>query len=238
MSGVGLSGGAATMALARLALVRAIRGKAVWVAVALVLLPVIITSVRVGLGHDRLEIWDIAFELTMLILPIVPSILVAPSLSEEIEDRTSAYLWSRALPRWSIVTGKLVGLAPVVAVVMVTALAIAWAILGGPASIPVATASRGLAAVLAAALVGSMVVLAIATLVPRHAVATSVVYLLFVDAVVGALPIKFQYISVAFAARAIAGIDPAGILTGVATLAGIAAFTSALAIHRIRTMEE
>ena len=41
-----------------------------------------------------------------LLLTVIPPILVASSIADEIDDKTSAYLWSRALPRWSIVLGK------------------------------------------------------------------------------------------------------------------------------------
>lgn len=234
-----MTGGAATWALARLALVRVTRGKALYIAAALIALPIIVVSVQVGLGEETDEMWRAAFEMTLWILPVVPSILVAPSLADELEDKTSAYLWSRPLPRWSIVTGKLLGLAPVAALIMATGLAACWIIAGGPSAIPAGTAARSIAAVAAAALVASMVVAAIATLVPRHAVATSVVYLLFVDAFVGALPLKFQYISVAFGARAIAGYTfaAASVAAGVLTLVAISTVTVLIAVRRIATLE-
>ena len=233
-----MTGAAATWALARLALTRALRGKALYVAMSLIALPLIITSVRVGLGHERLEVFDAAFELTLLILPVVPSILIGPSLADELEDKTSAYLWSRPLPRWSIVAGKLAGLAPLGALIMMAALAISWAIVGGPAAVPAGTALLAIAGIGAAALVGAAVVAALATLVPRHAVATSVVYLLFVDAFVGAMPLKLQYVSVAFAARALGGQHAtAGAVAGALTLSVIGALAVSVAIRRIATLE-
>ncbi|MBZ0236922.1 MAG: hypothetical protein K8M05_31630, partial [Deltaproteobacteria bacterium] len=128
----GLSGLDATLALARLALVRSMRGKALWIAAAISLLPLVVVGVQVSLGHTPTTMWETAFHLTLLTLPIVPSILIGPSLSDEIEDKTSAYLWSRALPRWSIIAGKLLGLAPIAAAIAVVALAIAWGVMGGP----------------------------------------------------------------------------------------------------------
>lgn len=234
-----MTGAAATWALARLALVRVARGKALYIAAALIALPIIVVAVQVGLDKPRAEIWRAAFEMTLWILPVVPSILVAPSLADELEDKTSAYLWSRPLPRWSIVAGKLVGLAPIAALIMATGLTVCWVIAGGPSAIPADLAARSIVAVAAAALVASMVVAAIATLVPRHAVATSVVYLLFVDGFVGMLPLKFQYTSVAFGARAIAGYgyDPASVAAGVITLVAISMVTVLIAVRRIATLE-
>jgi ABC-type transport system involved in multi-copper enzyme maturation permease subunit len=233
----GLSGGAATLALARLALVRAVRGKAMWLALGLALLPVIIVSVRVGLGHDRDDVWRAALELSLLILTVVPSILVGPSLADELEDKTSAYLWSRALPRWSIVAGKLLGLAPAAMLILLSGLTLSWAVAGGPSAVPADVALRGLAGLAAAGLVASVLVAAIATLVPRHAVATAVVYLLIVDAPLGALPLKLQFVSVAFGGRAIAGFTDSGVAAGAITLVAIGALTGALSLWRIGRME-
>lgn len=239
MRGAGLTGGQATLALARLAIVRAVRGKALWIAIAISLLPLIVVGVQVGLGHEHKDIWQTAVELTLLTLPIVPSILVGPSMADEIEDKTSAYLWSRALPRWSIISGKLVGLAPIAAVIAICALTISWIVMGGPGAVAPATAARGMAGVGLAAVVASTLVGALATMVPRHAVAASVVYLLFVDKVVGELPMKLKYISISSGGRAIAGLSyndvPA--VVGVVGLVAIAALAVTIAVLRIARME-
>jgi ABC-type transport system involved in multi-copper enzyme maturation permease subunit len=238
MSGrTGLTGMQATLALARLALVRAARGKALWISMATALLPLVVVSVQVGLGHSHQTMWESAFGLTMLTLPIVPPILIGPSISDELEDKTSAYLWSRALPRWSIIAGKLVGLAPICAAISAVSLAIAWLVMGGPGAVSVGTALRGFAGVGFAALIASTLVAALATLVPKHAVAVSVVYLLFVDKIVGELPIKLQYTSIAFGGRAIAGFTEQGAIAGVTTLVAIATLAIAVAITRVARME-
>jgi ABC-type transport system involved in multi-copper enzyme maturation permease subunit len=220
--------------------VRASRGKAMWIGMAIALLPLVVVGVRVGLGHERGDIWEAAFGLTFLTLPIVPSILIGPSLSDELEDKTAAYLWSRALPRWSIVSGKLLGLAPIAAAIAAGSLAISWMVLGGPGSVPVDVGVRGLVGIGASALVASALVGAIATLVPRHAVAVSVVYLLFVDILVGALPIKLKYISISFGGSAIAGLNEGGYVSpfaGVATLVVIGTLSVTIAVTRIARME-
>lgn len=240
MNPAGLSGGEATLALARLAIIRASRGKALWISIALSLLPLVVIGVRIGLGHDREDIWRTAYELTMLALPIVPSILIGPSLSDELEDKTSAYLWSRALPRWSIIVGKLVGLAPITAGIATGSLAVMWMVMGGPAQVPTDVAIRGLVGVGASTLTACALVAALATLIPRHAVAVSVVYLLFIDKVVGSLPVKLRYISIAFGSHEIAGFSEAGqpsAVAGVAVLVAIGAVSIAVAVTRIARME-
>jgi ABC-type transport system involved in multi-copper enzyme maturation permease subunit len=233
----GLSGAAATLALARLALVRAIRGRALWIAAALALLPVVVVSVRVGLGHGHDDVWRTAFELTLLTLPIVPSILIGPSLADELEDKTSAYLWSRALPRWSIITGKLLGLAPIAAVILVVALSVSWMVIGGPAAVPAGVAVGGLVGVGAAALTGSAMVAGLSTLLPRHAVAVSVVWLLFVDSSIGSLPLKLRYLSISFGGRTLAGFTDVGLAAGTITLLALAGAGVAVAVLRIARME-
>lgn len=230
--GRGLSGGHATRALAGLALTRAVRGKALWIALALVLLPLIVVGVRVGLGHPADEIWETAFGTTLLVLPVVPSILVSASLSDELEEKTAAYLWSRALPRWSIVAGKLVGLAPIAAVIVVLGLTGAWALIGGPSAIPADTFARGVVGMAAGALAGATIAAMWATIVPRHAVAVSVVWLLFVDLPLGTLPVKVHYLSASFAALAIAGFE-ATAADGVAAFALLIVVPTAIAIRRI-----
>jgi ABC-type transport system involved in multi-copper enzyme maturation permease subunit len=238
MSPAGLTGMQATLALARLALVRAVRGKALWVAMALSLLPLVVVGVQLSLGQSAETMWETAFRLTILGLPIVPSVLIGPSLSDELEDKTSAYLWSRALPRWSIIAGKLLGLAPIAAAIAVVSLALAWLVMGGPGAIPVGTALRGFAGAGAATVVAATLVAALATLVPRHAVAVSVVYLLFVDNLVGGLPMKLRHISIAYGGHAVAGVDAStGPLVGALSLAIVGALGVTLAVTRIARME-
>jgi hypothetical protein len=232
----GLSGGAATLALARLALTRATRGKALWVAAVLVVFPVILAAVRTSLGHPPDDVWRAVFTVALLALPIVPSILVAPSLADEIDDKTSAYLWSRALPRWSIVAGKLLGLAPVAMLLMVASLAIAWGVMGGPGAVPASTAARGLVALGAAALAASTIAAALALLVPRHGVAVAIVYLL-IDAALGALPLKLKAMTVFHSTHVIAGFEDTGMAGSLITLSVIVVLTSTLAIRRITRME-
>ncbi len=234
-SASGLSPMEATLALARLALTRALRGKALWVAVATVGLPVLWAAASGEMKDGPEAIWEGTFVIALLALPVVPSVLIGPSLADEIDDKTSAYLWSRALPRWTIVVGKLLSLAPVAALIMATGLASAWAMLG-PKAPPTDVALRGVAALAAAGLVGSMMVTALALLVPRQAIAVAVIYLL-IDAVIGALPFGLARVSLVFATRAIAGFHEAGVTGGLMTMAAISAVAMFIALRRIAAIE-
>jgi ABC-type transport system involved in multi-copper enzyme maturation permease subunit len=232
----GLTGMEATMALARLALTRALRGKALWVAVATIAFPAMIAMVRSNMKHDPTEVWESVFVIALLALPVVPSVLVGPSLADEIDDKTSAYLWSRSLPRWTIVIGKLLALAPVAGLIMATGLAASWGMMGATSAVPSDVAVRGIAALAVAGVVGSILVGALALLVPRQAIAIAVIYLL-IDAVIGSLPFKLAHVSLLFGARAIAGFHQAGVAGGLITMVAISAVAMFIALRRIATIE-
>ena len=115
MTATTLTGWQATTALARLSLRRVLRGKALWFAIAIGLFPCLLAIAWRANSLAGVEAWDRVTVTFALVMAIVAPILVASSLSDEIDDRTAAYLWSRAVPRWTVVSGKLLGLAPVVA---------------------------------------------------------------------------------------------------------------------------
>ena len=232
----GLSGGQAALALARLAIVRASRGKALWVGVALMVLPIIPVVVAASLHEPAREIWEDGFNVCLLVLPILPAILVAASLADELEDKTAAYLWSRALPRWAIIGGKLLGLAPIIALIMGVGVTAIWAIAGGAGALGADTLVWALLGVAAGAVAASAVSGMWATLVPRHAVAVSVAWLLVLDLPIGALSMKLHYLSASYGARALAGLADRP-LDGVIAIAIILVITIAVAAWRITRIE-
>lgn len=231
-----LSGGEATLALAKLALTRAMRGKALWVAVATIGLPVLIASWRTNMKHPAAEVWESVFVTALLALPVVPSVLAGPALADEIDDKTSAYLWSRAVPRWSIVVGKLLAMATAAGLIMAAGLAAAWGIMGAAKAVPSDVALRGILAMGLVGVVGSFVVAALALLVPRQAIAVAVIYLL-VDAAIGAMPFALSHVSLLFAARAIAGLHEAGMVAGLITLVALSVVSMYIALRRIAAIE-
>src|SRR5207237_965006 len=72
----------------------------------------------------------------MMILAILPPLFVSSSIGEEIEDRTTTYLWSRPLARWTVVGGKLLALVPVVLALALGGWFVAYEI-AGKASPPI-----------------------------------------------------------------------------------------------------
>ena len=142
MTAAVLTGFEATIALARLALTRLLRGKALWFALGLGLLPSLLALAWRAGNAEVMTVWERSVTSYALVMTIIAPILVASSLSDEIDDRTAAYLWSRAVPRWTVVAGKLLALAPVVAVALVLGLTVSWALLGGPAAVPAEVFAR------------------------------------------------------------------------------------------------
>ncbi|MGN6107876.1 MAG: ABC transporter permease [Kofleriaceae bacterium] len=229
------SGLAATRAIAAVTWKRLLRGRTLWVSGAIAILPVAFAAVLAdrqrsteGMLHDVL-----AFEL--LLLAIIPAMFVASSIGEDVEDRTITYLWSRPVPRWAVLAGKLAALTPIACGLLIAS----WwaAAAAGPKLSP------GLASVVAiggAGLVASLIATGISTLVPRHGMALTICYMLFFDLPVGALPMSLKYLSATYHARVIA--DLAGQhaqsvgASGIA-LAVIGALWLGVGLFRIRRFE-
>jgi ABC-type transport system involved in multi-copper enzyme maturation permease subunit len=237
---------AATRIIARLTVARALRGRALWISAIVATLPIffayVLRAANTERGHDTQAVDLFAFQ--QLALAVLTGMLVAASVGEDIEDRTTTYLWSRPLPRSSVLTGKLLAMAPIVC-----GLAIAsWC-----AAAPAATRGTSLDeingppplidACIALGLGGlalSLVAAAIATLVPRYAMALTVCYLLFFDIPMGALPAAIENVSVTHHIRTVAGMTRDLEASRGAALIGmaiIAAIWTTVGLWRIRRLE-
>src|SRR5262249_23175356 len=141
----------------------------------------------------------------------------AASVGEEIEDKTTAYLWSRPVPRGSILAGKLVALVPIA--IALQLISVATATLAGWGQVPSAASFAGFAAAVGA---GSGIAAGISTLVPRYGMALTMCYMLLFDLVIGELPASLREISVTAQAREIAlGGDIAQAFVMMAIVGGV-----------------
>ena len=225
-----MSNGVPSSASALLTLVgvtwrRFARGRAVWVAVVIAALPVLMGAV---IGDP-----DPVTVITMLVMGLLPPVFVASTIGEELEERTSTYLWSRPLPRWTLLIGKLLALAPIASVLI----ALGWVV-----AIQVATGAPPSARSIAAFAIGGLVISAmsagIGTLVPKHGMALSIVYFVVIDLAVGAIPASVQSISITRHVRQLAGLDDPGTLGEPAiTLLIISTVWLAVGLWRIRRLE-
>jgi ABC-2 type transport system permease protein len=227
--------------IARLTLKRLFRGRALWVAAGIALLPVIVAAVINRAAQSRMERLEITLDIyvvELLVLAVIPALFVASSIGEDIEDRTITYLWSRPLPRWHVIAGKLLALAPVAIAVVVGGWLVAIQIGTGQRA-PLWTAI-GLGA---AALAISMAAAGIATLAPKHGMALTIIYMLLFDLPIGEIPASLQVLSITHQARRIAGIAEHGVhgvpdrLTPAITMAAIALVWFVLGLWKIRKTE-
>jgi hypothetical protein len=208
---------------------RLTRGKALWIAAVLAALPVVLAAVLAA--RSRPASPSELFAPTMLLFAVLPALLVGASVGEEIEDRTSTYLWSRPIARSAVLAGKLIALTPIVVALLVGGWAIAAAVAG---TAPSVAAVLGLAAGAAAT---SLVVAGIAVVVPRHGMALTIAYML-VDLFVGELPVSMQQLAVTYHTRVLAGLDGAPAITArpISGAANAGVWT-AIGLHRIRRIE-
>ncbi len=220
-----------TLTMASLTLKRLLRGRAVYVALVIAFLPVAYVLVS-GSVHNQPGEEVFVFE--VLVSSVLAPMFVASSIGEEIEDRTTTYLWSRPIPRWSIVAGKLLALVPItIAIVLVSwALSsqIAWHTL--PPLRPCAALALGVAVL-------SIVSSGIAALAPRHGMALTICYILFFDSPLGVLPATLAQLSVTHQIRALSGLFPtdAGTTTPLLALGILSLVYGTLAALRIRRIE-
>lgn len=222
------SGLASTLTMAALTWKRLVRGRAFMVALLIALIPVAyVGAAGRGVGPEL-------FVFEVLVTSVLAPMFVAASIGEDIEDRTTTYLWSRPIPRWAIVAGKLIALVPAATAVVLAS----WTIAANLAwhEMPPARTSLALAIGVAAT---SILSAGIASLAPRHGMALSIVYVLFFDSPLGVLPATLRELSMTHQVRVLSGMFPtenAVSQAGIA-LAIMAALWGALAAWRMRRLE-
>ncbi len=203
---------------------RFLRGRALWVAVAIAALPLMMGAVaRTAHPLEAIE---------TLVMCILPPVFVASAVAEELEDRTSAYLWSRPLPRWTLLVGKLVALAPIATVLIV----LSWI-----AANHVATSAPPPGNTILAFAAGGLTVSAMAaglgTLVPKHGMALSIAYFILLDLPVGAIPASAQSLSLTRQVHVIAESAEGSIVKPLITMAILAAVWLSIGLLRLRRLE-
>jgi ABC-type transport system involved in multi-copper enzyme maturation permease subunit len=225
-----MTNGVPTVATVLLTLVtvtwrRFVRGKALWVAVVIGAFPVLMGAVT----RD----WEAAAAVEMFVMCLLPPVFVASAVAEEIEERTSTYLWSRPLPRWTLLVGKLLALAPIAALLIV----LSWL-----AAVQVASdgspTSRTILAFATGGLAISAMSSGIGTLFPKRGMALSISYFILIDLPVGAIPASVQSISVTRQVRRIAELHgPHSIGGPLLTMAVLSLIWLAFGLWRLRRLE-
>lgn len=221
----------AVWTLAAVTLKRLGRGKALWIGALIAALQVVYaTIVR---AHHDLASPDHLFQASRSLLALLPAMFVGAAIGEELEDRTSTYLWSRPIARWAVLAGKLCALTPIVIALIVGS----WYV-----AIQIATnAAPSLASCLAlaaGAVATSLVAAGIATIVPKHAMALTIGYML-VDLFVGAMPFSLDALSITNQVNVLArlGDGPPVIGTPSIALMVIGGLWAAVGFMRVRRLE-
>jgi hypothetical protein len=222
------SAASAVRTLAAITLTRLGRSKAPWIGLVIAGVPVVYAVLAPG----HMATPGVLFQVSMLILALLPAMLVGSSIGEELDDRTSTYLWSRPLPRWAVLVGKLCALTPIV---------IALALAGWIATIGVTGDAASLASCLAlaaGATAASLIAAGIATVMPRHSMAMTLVYLL-ADSFIGVLPFSARELSITHQTAVLADLSdaPQALVTPLITMAIVSGVWLVIGLLRIRRLE-
>ena len=222
------SGFASMLTVAALTWKRLVRGRAQMVAVLIAMLPIAYVAIAGrGVGPE-------AFVFEVLATAVLAPMFVAASIGEDIEDRTTTYLWSRPIPRWAIVAGKLLALVPTAMVIIVGS----WIVVSQLAwhALPPA---RTIIALATGVLALSVLSAGIASLAPRHGMALSIVYILFFDSPLGVMPATLRELSITHQVRVISGVffNEGGVTRAAVALAILVALWGALVAARMRRLE-
>jgi ABC-2 type transport system permease protein len=228
MSAPGIPGtGTVLSTLVRVTWRRLFRGRALSVSVLIAALPFVLAA-----AISKRDIMDgPVAAIQLLVLALLPPMFIASSLGEEIEDRTTTYLWSRPIPRWTIVIGKLIALVPISIVLVVGGFMAATQVATGalPAPAEIVAMSGGVIAI-------SSLAAGIATLVPKHGMALSIVYLVIFDITLAAIPASIHNLSITRQVGVVMGHE-SGMAQPMIILAVISAVWLFVALMRIRRLE-
>lgn len=222
---------------------RLLRGRMLYVAGFFALGPILFT-VMVSESGQPVR-WERLFATMVVLTAIVPPLFAASTTADEIEDRTYTYLWSRPLPRWSVLAGKLLATAPMTAAVLCLTMLICYQLGRGSVSPsfpwPEQALPRALGALGLASVGLSMVSSGISVLLPRHGLGVAYAYLLALDAPLAAMPFSISNLSITHHIIEVAGVEQgtaaSSIAVSIAWLLGIGAFWFAIALRRITVSE-
>lgn len=224
------SAGTTALTLASITLTRLGRGKALWIGILIGALPAVFTTVlkAISITPD----FQPLIAVCTLVLGVLPAMFIGASIGEEIEERTSTYLWSRPIARWAVVVGKLCALTPIVIALSVGGWVIAVFLWFGAAPTLMsclALAGGGLAA--------SLIAAGTATVLPKHGMALTIGYML-VDGFIGAMPASLRELSITHQMHVLTGLfDTHAIVTPVIAMVIVSGIWCAIGFLRIQRLE-
>jgi ABC-2 type transport system permease protein len=232
-----LGGLEATLAIAKVAAIRTRRGRSIWVVIGLSVLPLAFAAIL--RDRELLSQWGRVMSFWAYFLAILPPVLLASAIGEEIEERTMTYLWSRPLPRWSIIAGKFVALIPILWVVLAVSILAPLVLLFPDLPDRGDLAGRAILAAIVGTTAAAAVTAGITTLAPRYGTILSLAYLMFIDRTFAWWDWSIGKLSVTYHALRVSGAygHAESLPVAIAWLTGIVLVWMAVAVVRVRSLE-
>lgn len=226
----------AVIGIAQLTLSRFLRSKTMWVAAVFAAIPLLPLMVSVQKIEDPAENWESFLKVAAYMQLLVASLLTAPAIAEEIEDKTYTYLWSRPIPRWTVLAGKLL-IGGILGIAMMGACVGLGSQIAGIQDPFVIISGVGAIAlgIVAAGCIGSC----FGTLLPKHPLAVSISYFMVLDLGIGAMPFSAARLSVMHNVIAFSGHGDHAhtTVTSLLWLAGLSIFWTSITLWRLGRKE-
>jgi ABC-type Na+ efflux pump permease subunit len=228
--------------IARITWLRLLRGRSKWVSLLLAVLPVVFAGLLSMFRADTDRSWDLVAGFVLgLGGMLAVAVHLAPSVGEELDSRTYTYLWSRPMPRRSLLLGKLLATAPVAAALFVVSVSLAWLVTWGADADHVGDLLRTLLGTVGVVAAGSAMALVAGAFFPRHPLAVILAYVLVGDLLLRFVP-ALRMVSIYYHAIGAAGVrDPLLVSESMtAGLVGLVVLTVAwlaLAVWRVERAE-
>lgn len=177
------------LVVAGLAWKRLVRGRALWLSAALVLIPLAVAAATLRIDRAE-ERWSSVAELVFRSLVLLaPVIHLAGALGEELDGQTYTYFWSRPIAREVVVLGKLVAVTPLLMVLAAATLGLVFVIVSaGGGTTQVAWLWRAVPAAVLGVLAASAFAVGLGALVPRHPLVVSLAWVFLGEQILPAVP--------------------------------------------------
>lgn len=206
-----MNGFVALKMITGLAVRRARRGRMFWITVVVLALTVASALITLLSGYGGISSFNSTLEIFLRYLtPFILALHTAHAVSEEVQQKTITYLFSRPMPRWALPLGKYLGSLCLTLPLLCTALVLVYVIglLGHPAEITAELPRLvwGLVAVCAGALLFGAAATAIGTMVTGHPFVVTMIYLLVAEVGLSAIPGWTKLAAMTVHLRAVAGI--------------------------------
>jgi hypothetical protein len=170
--------------LVRLNWKRLARGRLIWVAALLLVVPFLAVA-GAALDPQANERLLVAGEASLRSLVLLaPVLLLAGFVADENEARTYTYLWSRPIRRQALAVARLLAVTPALAVLAAVAVGAALALAG----IDAEGAVRALAAAALGVVAASAFAIGIGALFPRHPIVVALGWVFFAEQILSAVP--------------------------------------------------